>query len=115
MLVSKDYPYIQVRVTVLGFSSPFRALLDTGFDGYLVLPENVGSQLGRPDYLTKTCLADGTERDSPEYRGSVEIVGLNVAYLARIILLGNECLVGQDIIKKLKVTFDRGSQILVEP
>jgi len=115
MLVSRDYPYVQVRVTVRSFSSLFRALLDTGFDGHLVLPEALGSQLGNPDQLVKTRLADGTERDSPLYLGGVEVVGLGVVYLARLTLLGDECLMGQGIIRRLKVTFDHGSQIVIEP
>lgn len=114
-MVSREYPYLQVKVTVHNFSSHFRALLDTGFDGYLVLPETLNSQLGRPDFQITTRLADGSRRISPVYQGGVEIVGLNMAYLARIILLGNECLMGQGIIKRLKVTFDHGSQVVVEP
>jgi predicted aspartyl protease len=98
MLVSKDYPYLQVKVTVRNFSSLFQALLDTGFDGHLVLPEAFGNQLGSPDYLVKTRLADGTERESPAYLGGVEIVGLGVVYMARLTLLGDECLMGQGVV-----------------
>jgi predicted aspartyl protease len=115
MVVSKDYPYLQVKVTVHNVSFTSRALLDTGFDGHLVLPEALGSQFGRPHYLVKVRLADGTERESPEYRGGVEIVGLGVIHMGRLTLLGDECLMGQGIIKRLKVTFDHGSQIVVEP
>ena len=97
----------------LSFS--FRALLDTGFTGHLVLPEVVGSQLGSPDALITTRLADGTEKNLPAYRGGVEIVGLGVVYMARLTLLGDECLLGQGIITRLKVTFDHGSQVVVEP
>jgi predicted aspartyl protease len=115
MVVSKDYPYLEVKVTVRNLSSHFQALLDTGFDGYLILPEVLNSQLGKPDFQVKTGLADGSARIASEYRGRVEIVGLNVLYLARIILLGDECLMGQGIIKRLKVTFDHGIQVVVEP
>ena len=115
MLVSRDYPYVQVRVTVRSFSSLFRALLDTGFDGHLVLPETLGSQLGNPDDLIKTYLADGTEKETPMYLGDVEMVGLGIVYPVLLVLLGDECLVGQGIIRRLKVTFDHGSQIVIEP
>jgi len=117
MLVSQDYPYLLVEVTVRNFRSRFRALLDTDFDGHLVLPEAFSAQFGKPDFLVKTRLADGAEKEFPAYQGGVEIVGLGlpVAYLTEIILLGDECLMGQGIIKRLKVTFDHGSQIVVEP
>lgn len=117
MLVSTDYPYLQVEVTRHNFRSRFRALLDTGFDGYLVLPEGFQSQFGVPDLLVTTRLADGTARQFPTYQGGIEIIdlGVQVTYMAGIILLGQECLMGQGIIKRLKVTFDHGSQVVVEP
>jgi hypothetical protein len=34
--------------------------------------------------------------------------------MTRLTLLGDECLIGQGIIKRLKVTFDHGSQVVVE-
>ena len=56
MVVSTDYPYLQIRVTVRNLSFSFRALLDTGFTGHLVLPETLGNQLGSPDVLVTTRL-----------------------------------------------------------
>ena len=117
MLVSIDYPYLQIEVTIRRFRSRFRALLDTGFDGHLVLPEALGAQLGTPDFLVTTRLADGTAKRFSTYQGGVEIVnlGAQVAYIGGVMLLGTECLMGQGIIKLLKVTFDHGSQVVVEP
>jgi clan AA aspartic protease len=115
MVISQDYPYLQIKVTVRNLSFSFRALLDTGFTGHLVLPETLSDQLGSPDVLVTTRLADGTEKNFPAYRGGVEIVGLGVVHMARLTLLGDECLLGQEIIKRLKVTFDHGSQVVVEP
>lgn len=114
MFVSTDYPYLQVQVTVRSFTLSFRALLDTGFDGHLILPETLSAQLGSPDFMVTTRLADGTEKEFQAYHGGVEIVGLGVVHLARLTLLGDECLMGQGIIKRLKVTFDHGNQVLVE-
>jgi len=90
MVVSGDYPSRQVKVTVRNLSFSFLALLDTWFTGHLVLPESLSDQLGSPDALVTTRLADGTERDFPAYRGGVEIVGLGVVYMARLTLLGDE-------------------------
>lgn len=115
MLVSTDYPYLEVEVTIRSFRSRLRALLDTGFDGSLTVPEALGPQLGRPDMFVRTRLADGIERQFPAYKGGVEIVGLGIAYLTRFTLLGDECLMGQGIIKRLKVTFDHGNRVVIEP
>ncbi len=114
MLVSNEYPYVQVRVTVGKYRLSYRALLDTGFDGYLVLPESLESQLGAPEFSVKTILADGSESMRPQFRAAVEIVGLNIGYVVRLMLLGDECLIGQGIIRQLKVTFDHGTQVVVE-
>jgi predicted aspartyl protease len=65
MLTSGDYPYLQVRVTVRAHSLTYRALLDTGFDGYLIIPESLQSQLGAPEFQVKTRLADGSESMTP--------------------------------------------------
>lgn len=67
MLVSSDYPYLQVRVTVRKQSLTFRALLDTGFDGYLIVPESLESHLGAPEFQVKTRLADGSENMRSQY------------------------------------------------
>jgi len=115
MLVSSAYPYLQVRVTVGKYRLSYRALLDTGFDGYLVLPESLESQLGAPEFRVKTVLADGSESMRPQFRAAVEIVGLALVYVVRLTLLGDECLIGQGIIRQLKVTFDHGKQVVVEP
>ena len=114
MLVSADYPYLQVRVAVGKNRLSFRALLDTGFDGYLVIPEGLESQLGAPEFRVKTVLADGSESMRPQFRAAVEIIGLGLVYVARLTLLGDECLLGQGIIRQLKVTFDHGKQVVVE-
>jgi predicted aspartyl protease len=98
MLISTDYPYLEVEVTIRGFRTRLRALLDTGFDGSLVIPEAVGPQLGKPDMFIRTRLADGIERRFPAYQGGVELVGLGVVYLTRLTFLGDECLMGQGII-----------------
>jgi hypothetical protein len=50
----------------------------------------------------------------PQFRAAVEIVGLNLVYVVRLTLLGDECLIGQGIIRQLKVTFDQGTQVVVE-
>ena len=115
MLVSSDYPYLQIKVVVRNLFLTFRALLDTGFDGHLVLPVSCFDQLGEPDFRAGAMLADGISRITPQYWGGIEIVGLNVNYMGRIILLGDECLMGQGIIRRVKITFDHGKEVIVEP
>jgi predicted aspartyl protease len=115
MLVSSDYPYLQVRVTVRKQSLTFRALLDTGFDGYFIVPESLESQLSAPEFQVKTRLVDGSENMRSQYFAGIEIIASGLVYVARLTLLDDECLIGQGIIRQLKVTFDHGKEVLVEP
>jgi len=103
-----------VRITVRAFRTSYRALVDTGFDGHLTLPISFAASLGAADLYAQWTLADGTPIHLPEYRGGIEKAGLGATFMARIILMGEECLLGQGIIRQLKVTFDHGTQVMVE-
>jgi clan AA aspartic protease len=115
MFISRDYPFVDVSITVQSFRTSSRALIDTGFDGHLILPVSLAGTLGLADSRGQWTLADGTTVFLPEYRGGVEIIGLGFTFMARIVLMGDECLIGQGIIRQLKVTFDHGQQVIVEP
>ena len=115
MFASHDYPFLEVKIAVRSFRTSCRALIDTGFDGYLILPVSFAANLGAADSHAQWTLADGTSIFLPEYRGGVEIVDLGFTFMARIVLMGDECLIGQGIIRQLKVTFDHGKQVVVEP
>lgn len=114
MLISHDYPFLEVSITVRSFRTSSRALIDTGFDGYLILPVSFAGSLGTPDSRAQWTLADGTPIFLPEYRGGIEIMGLGLTFMARIVLMGDECLIGQGIVRRLKVTFDHGREVVVE-
>lgn len=115
MFISHDYPFLEVNVAVRSLRTSCRALIDTGFDGYLILPLSFSGSLGAADSHAQWTLADGTPIFLPEYRGGIEIMGLGLMFMARIIVMGDECLIGQGIIKRLKVTLDHGSEVVVEP
>ena len=115
MQISSEYPFLDVRITIRSVRIDYRALVDTGFDGYLTLPVSFAASLGVADSHAQWTLADGTPILLPEYRGGIEVAGLGTTFMARIILMGEECLLGQGIIRRLKITFDHGKQVVVEP
>ena len=45
-VTSRRFPYLPVRVEVHGFVYEGYALLDTGFDGDVILPEKCVSDIG---------------------------------------------------------------------
>lgn len=109
MHISHEYPFLDVRITVRSFRASCRALVDTGFDGHLTVPVPIAANWGVADSHAEWNLADGTTILLPEYRGGIEIASLGTTFMARIILMGEECLLGQGIIRQLKVTFDHGT------
>ena len=91
MNISNEYPFLDVKITVRAFRTSYRALVDTGFDGHLTLPVSLAVSLGVADSHAQWTLADGTPIVLPEYRGGIEIAGLGTTFIARMILMGDEC------------------------
>ncbi|MBI2916376.1 MAG: hypothetical protein HYY01_00125 [Chloroflexi bacterium] len=113
LTTSEKYPYLKVRCRVRHWGAETWALVDTGFDGYLVLPREVGRQLGPADSIHRWGLADGARVATPSYYGLVDVVGIG-EFSSKVTVLGNEYILGRGIIDQLRVTFDRGRRIIVE-
>ena len=47
MFISHDYPFLEVKIAIRAFRTSCRALIDTGFDGYLILPRFLCGKSGR--------------------------------------------------------------------
>ena len=114
-IVTPAYPYLEVEFTVGTFrSAPVLAYVDTGFDGYLIVPAAQLGLLGSPQFSAPWELGDGSVVQAQEYRGEVYVSGLAVTIPARITLLGEEYLVGRGVADRLRMTFDHGQRLLVE-
>ncbi len=114
MIVSENYPYVQVQLSVREQQFEIQAYIDTGFDGYAIVPAWYGLMLGLGDYVSRWKLGDGSEVEAEDYLGTASIVGLPVTIPVRISRLGNECMIGRGIIDHFRVTFDRGQTIEIE-
>lgn len=114
MLTSEDYPYLEVQFAVRGYKTQVRAYLDTEFDGYLIVPLSLATNLGREDYATQWELGDGSLIEATEYFGTIEIPGLGTSLSARITSLGNEFLIGRGVIDRFRVVFNHGQRIEIE-
>jgi len=114
-IVTPAYPYLELEFTIGAFRSPtVLAYVDTGFDGYLIIPTIQTAFLGPPQFSAPWELGDGSVVEAQEYRGEVHVSGLAVTLPARITLLGEEYLVGRGIVDRLRMTFDHGQRLLVE-
>ena len=111
MLVSEDYPYLEVQFVVRDYEARVRAYLDTGFDGYLVIPLSLAAKLGPEDYATRWEMGNGSLIEAKEYLGVIEVSNFGISLSARIISLGNDFLLGRGVIDRLRITFDHGQRI----
>ncbi len=115
LIVSDRYPYLQVRVSIGAHVLELWGFVDTGFDGYLVIPAQLMENLGHEDYVARWELADGSFVEAGEYLGRAELVGLENSLPVRVTALGEESLIGRALIDRFQLTFERGRRLLLEP
>ena len=89
------------------------ALLDTGFDGDVALPQHLVAGV-LPDGYLPWVLADGSDVLAPAYEGIVQI-GSTAPLAAVMIALGEEPLVGRGVSDHFRIVLDHGREIIVEP
>jgi predicted aspartyl protease len=113
-LVSRHFPYLPLQLEILGRTHTLEALIDTGFDGSLALPEQLFRAGEPPDGTIPCTLADGTTLAVNYYRGIVALNHLG-RFRVMVLALGDEPLIGRGIIDRFSVTLDHGRRIVVEP
>ena len=109
------YPSLLIRFTAEGVEGRASALLDTGFDGHLAIPETVVPTLPRPLYRRRVRTASGQIVRVAAYLGTVELDDRPSVVDSIIIALGDEYLLGLSVLNRFKVTFDHGRRVIVEP
>ena len=113
-VISTHFPYVPLHVAVRNRAENVEALLDTGFDGDIVVPEAFATGLGLPDSRSRWQLADGSLVRAPIYLGSVRI-GRTELSPVLVIALGDELLVSRNLIAHFTVILDHGHQLTFEP
>jgi predicted aspartyl protease len=88
------------------------ALVDTGFDGDVVLP--AGTVTAAPDFETTWRLADGSRVRSSTYVAEVELRRLSGSYPVMASVLGDEFFVGRGLTDRFLLVLDHGRQLTVE-
>lgn len=112
-VISARFPYLPLQLTVRGQTEQVEALLDTGFDGEIVLPAGFVPDEQRHDIYLQWVLADGSRVQAPAYLGTV-MVGTFGPFNCVITVLGDEVIVGRSITDRFAVTLDHGMRIIVE-
>jgi len=112
MLISHRYPYVSLRCQVGQWTFDAWAYADTGFDGGLIVPESEATKLGVPLKFTLVELGDGSRLLAPECEGSIQLGEAKMPIL--VLCLGNEYLLGREVLDRLRICFHRGERVEVE-
>lgn len=112
-VVSERYPYLLVELRVGDQVMTVDALVDTGLDGDMIVPEQTPFEQPSDSYRSRT-FADGSGVDAPVYYGTLRI-GEFDHVPADIARLGRETIIGRGVIDRYLVTFDHGARVAVEP
>lgn len=112
-VVSERFPYLPVRLRVRGREAVVEALLDTGFDGYVVVPAHLVTNGAPADTHYTWVLADGSKVESPTYRGTAQIGELPPVRVL-ISVLGDEPIIGRALTNRFSIHLDHGRQVIVE-
>lgn len=113
ILISTNFPYLPIRVKVNQRKLMVEALIDTGFDGEFILPPRLITN-GKLSMQFVDCkLADNSIVRVPTYMGLIK-VGSKLLNRILIIIMGDEPIIGREIIKHFKVIFDHGRKVIVE-
>lgn len=120
-LVSRRFPYLRIyllihhRTSMAMTNMEKEALIDTGFDGDVVLPSSHIFNGEPPDGYLTWKLADGSEVLAPAYVGELMVSSSLGPFDVVITVLGDEPLVGRNLISHFTVILDHGAKVVVEP
>ena len=94
------------------------ALADTGFDEAVIIPETaLDHGLGKSDGRGFWKVGDGRIISVPLYVGSFQILGgaFSPQFLLPIAVLGDDYIIGREILDKFEITLDHGKRVVVRP
>jgi predicted aspartyl protease len=113
-LVSERFPYVSLHLTLGRYSRQLEALIDTGFDGDLIVPADYPTQGLHPVQFLDAVLADRSQISVPTYAGVARIGDIEIAPVL-VLKLGDVAIVGTNVIRRFTVTLDHGRRVIVEP
>ncbi len=113
-ITSDRFPFVPLTVFFTNRSRAIEALIDTGFDGDMVLPVDLIPP-GEPVVLRHSFrLADGTLADAPVYYATAVLGTVRIRPVL-VVALGNAPMIGRRLISHFAVTLDHGRRVIVEP
>ena len=111
-MTSSRFPYLTFNLRVRQLSYDGEALVDTGFDGGFAVPPSLLRDVGPPDGYELWEPVLGPPVLAPTYRASFQIDALG-PFPVTVTALGDETLVGLEVISRFSVTLDHGNRVVV--
>ena len=99
-LTSSHFPYLPIQIQAHHWKKDVEALLDTGFDGDVVVPLGSLGNGEPPDAYLPWSLADGSEVLTAAYLGVAQAGHLG-SFPAVVIVLGDDFLIGRGLARSL--------------
>lgn len=112
-VTSLHFPYCSIRISTLKRDFKLEALLDTGYDGGVILPPSLITNGETSGWLVNCKLADNSIVEVPAYLGSVRLGNKKLNNIT-VLIMGDEPIIGREVIKHFKVTLDHGRKIILE-
>ena len=112
-VTSFHFPYFLVIISTLKGNFEVEALLDTGYDGGVILPAKLLTNGELSGWWVNCKLADNSIVEVPAYLGSVRLGGKKLNNIT-VLVMGDEPMIGRGVIKSFKITLDHGRKIVVE-
>lgn len=112
-VISLNFPYLPVLINVNLNKYKVGALLDTGFDGAVILPPSLFSNGKSHKRFVNCKLADNSIIEVPVYIGSIKLGNRKLSNT--VLIMGDEPIIGREVIKHFKLILDHGRKIIVEP
>lgn len=109
------YPSLPIRVTFQGDTLEVTALIDSGFDGYLVVPSELVPMVREPVYRQRVAMASREVVTALVFPATIEFVDVPGPFDGIAIALGGEFLLGLLSINRLRVTLDHATRVNIEP
>lgn len=112
IVTSSHFPYLPIKVSTKK-DFELEALLDTGYDGGVIVPPKLISNGEVSGWLVDCKLADNSIVEVPAYIGSVRLGNKKLNNIT-VLIMGDEPVIGREVIKYFKVILDHGSKITLE-
>ncbi len=88
------------------------ALADTGYNGGVIVPERECDNLGHRDGFSKLRLADEERIDVELFQSAVSLKDREM--VVKAVVVGNQFIVGREVLDHFRVCFDHGQRVEIE-